>query len=159
MCGAIGDVRYGQGQIRHHRRGAVIIRGSYKLCSGVSSMQPSSVCRPSAIIPGWTEARRAAALSHCGSFFVHCPQLKTPRLTIVPVQRAGCFCILSGTYLASTTSGFPFSTIYVASSAAVPLPTFFAEWFVPAGINKTPPALSVTGGLPSTSYSNVPSRT
>jgi hypothetical protein len=50
----------------------------------------------------------------------------------------------------SSRSGFPFSTIYVASSAALLLPTFFAAWIVPAGMNKTSPALSVTGGLPST---------
>ena len=55
-----------------------------------------------------------------------------------------------GAHLTSTTSGFPFSTIYVASSAPLPLPTFFAAWIVPAGMNKTSPALSVTGGLPST---------
>jgi hypothetical protein len=54
-----------------------------------------------------------------------------------------------GAHLTSTTSGFPFSTIYVASSAALTLPTFFAAWIVPAGMNKTSPALSVTGGLPS----------
>ena len=29
-------------------------------------------------------------------------------------------------------------------------PTFFAEWTAPAGMNNTSPALSVTGGLPST---------
>ena len=52
-------------------------------------------------------------------------------------------------HLTGTTSGFPFSTIYVASSAALPLPTFFTAWIVPAGMNKTSPALSVTGGLPS----------
>src|SRR5262245_15865698 len=52
-----------------------------------------------------------------------------------------------------------FSTMYVASSAPLPLPTFFAAWIVPAGMNKTSPALSVTGGLPSTSYSSEPSMT
>jgi hypothetical protein len=52
-------------------------------------------------------------------------------------------------HLANVRSGFPFSTIYVASSAPIPLPTFFAEWMVPAGMNNTSPALSVTGGLPS----------
>src|SRR5262245_49673575 len=66
---------------------------------------------------------------------------------------------LTGAHLTSSTSGFPFSTIYVASSAPLPLPTFFAAWIVPAGMNKTSPALSVTGGLPSTSYSSEPSRT
>ena len=49
----------------------------------------------------------------------------------------------------NATSGLPFSTMYVASSAALPLPTFFAEWIVPAGMNRASPALSVTGGLPS----------
>ena len=29
----------------------------------------------------------------------------------------------------------------------MPLPTFFAEWIVPAGMNSTPPAFSVTGAL------------
>jgi hypothetical protein len=46
-------------------------------------------------------------------------------------------------------SGLPFSTTYVASSLAVPLPTFFAAWIVPAGMKRTSPALSVIGGLPS----------
>ena len=46
-------------------------------------------------------------------------------------------------------SGFPFSTTYVASSLAVPLPTFFAAWIVPAGMKRTSPALSVIGGFPS----------
>jgi hypothetical protein len=32
---------------------------------------------------------------------------------------------------------FPFSTTYVASSAPLPAPTFFALWIVPAGMNKT----------------------
>jgi hypothetical protein len=49
----------------------------------------------------------------------------------------------------STTSGFPFSTRYVASSAALPLPTCLAAWGAPAGMNKESPALSVIGGLPS----------
>ena len=39
------------------------------------------------------------------------------------------------------------------------LPRFLAAWNVPAGMNRTSPALSVTGALPSTSYSSVPSRT
>src|SRR5215217_9758112 len=56
---------------------------------------------------------------------------------------------LTGTHSASTTSGDPFSAIYVASSAALPLPTFFTAWKISAGMNKTSPALSVTGGLPS----------
>jgi len=42
-------------------------------------------------------------------------------------------------------SGFPFSTMYVASSAARPVPTFLAEWIVPAGMKRTSPALTVTG--------------
>ena len=41
----------------------------------------------------------------------------------------------------------------------VALPTFFAEWIVPAGMNSASPALSVTGGLPSTRYSGRPSMT
>ena len=53
-------------------------------------------------------------------------------------------------HLASTTSGFPFSTIYVASSEPLPLPTFFAPCFTPAGMNKTSPALSLIAPLPST---------
>jgi hypothetical protein len=56
-------------------------------------------------------------------------------------------------------SGFPFSTIYVASSVARPVPTFLAEWIIPAGMNRTSPALRITGALPSTAYSHVPSRT
>src|SRR5690349_1173048 len=63
------------------------------------------------------------------------------------------------THFAITTSGFPFSTMYVASSPPRPRPTFFAEWIVPAGTNRTSPALSVTGGLPCTRYSSVPSST
>src|SRR5262245_22774940 len=66
---------------------------------------------------------------------------------------------LTGAHLTSSTSGFPFSTIYVASSAPLPVPTFLAAWIVPAGMNKTSPALSVTDGLPSTSYSSEPSIT
>src|SRR5215207_3754009 len=58
---------------------------------------------------------------------------------------------------AGTTSGFPFSTTYVASSAPLPLPTFFTAWITPAGMNRTSPALSVTGGRPSTLYSSEPS--
>jgi hypothetical protein len=46
--------------------------------------------------------------------------------------------------------GFPFSTTSVASSAALPLPTFFTAWIAPAGTNKTSPALTVVGGWPST---------
>jgi hypothetical protein len=62
-------------------------------------------------------------------------------------------------HLLNVTSGLPFSTIYVASSAALTLPTFFAEWTVPAGMNKTSPALRVTGGLPLSRYSSEPSMT
>src|SRR6266446_310518 len=43
-------------------------------------------------------------------------------------------------HLTSVTSGLPFSTTYVPSSAAFTLPTFFAAWIVPAGMNKTSPA-------------------
>jgi hypothetical protein len=46
------------------------------------------------------------------------------------------------------TSGFPFST-YVASSAALPLPTFFTAWIAPAGTVRASPALKVFGGWPS----------
>src|SRR4051812_38838552 len=59
----------------------------------------------------------------------------------------------NGAHFASVRSGFPFSTMYVASSAALPLPTFFTAWIVPYGMNSTSPALSVTGGLPSRAYS------
>ena len=52
-------------------------------------------------------------------------------------------------HLTSVTSVFPFSTIYVASSAAFSVPTFFAECAAPAGINNTSPALSVVGGAAS----------
>ena len=45
-------------------------------------------------------------------------------------------------HLTTVRSGFPFSTIYVASSAPLPLPTFFAVWIAPAGTNKTSPALT-----------------
>jgi hypothetical protein len=45
-------------------------------------------------------------------------------------------------------SGLPFSTTYVASSAPLPLPMFFAEWIVPAGTNNTSPALTLVD-LPS----------
>src|SRR5215470_2715517 len=64
-----------------------------------------------------------------------------------------------GAHSTTARSGFPFSTTYVASSAPRPVPTFFAEWIVPYGMNRTSPALSVTGGLPSTVYSSSPSRT
>jgi hypothetical protein len=56
--------------------------------------------------------------------------------------------------LTSVRSGFPFSTIYVASSAPFRLPTFFAAWIAPAGMKRTSPGLSVTDGFPSTSYSS-----
>jgi hypothetical protein len=61
--------------------------------------------------------------------------------------------------LTISTSGFPLSTTYVASSAPLSLPTFLAAWMVPPGMNRTSPALSVTVGLPSTSYSREPSMT
>ena len=54
-----------------------------------------------------------------------------------------------GAHSASMTSGFPFSTMYVASSEALTVPTFFAVCIAPAGMNKASPALSVTGDLPS----------
>ena len=41
-----------------------------KALLGVSSMESPSEGRPSAIIPDWTEARRAAAAWHCGSFLL-----------------------------------------------------------------------------------------
>src|SRR5262245_27501485 len=68
-------------------------------------------------------------------------------LPVVCHVRHGCLARAQST---SVMSGFPFSTTYVASSAPRPVPTFFAEWIVPAGMNSTSPALSVTGGLPST---------
>src|SRR5688500_545211 len=55
-----------------------------------------------------------------------------------------------GAHSTSTTSGFPFSTTYVASSAALPVPTFFTAWIVSAGTKKTSLALTVVGGLSST---------
>ena len=64
-----------------------------------------------------------------------------------------------GYHFTNVMSGLPFSTTYVASSAPLPLPTFLAVWIVPAVTNRTSPALTVTGGLPPTSYSSVPSRT
>src|SRR5918995_5690121 len=64
-----------------------------------------------------------------------------------------------GAHSTSTTSGFPFSTTYVASSAALVVPTFLTAWIVSAGMNRTSPALSVVDGLPSTWYSSDPSRT
>src|SRR6266542_1961335 len=55
----------------------------------------------------------------------------------------------AGTHSTRVRSGFPFSTTYVASSAALPLPAFLTAGIVPAGTSKTSPALSVVGGLPS----------
>jgi hypothetical protein len=55
-------------------------------------------------------------------------------------------------------SGFPFSTTYVASSAAFPPPTFLTAWTAPAGTVRASPALHVLGGWPSISYSRDPSR-
>lgn len=78
---------------------------------------------------------------------------------IVPIGR---FRLILGTAQRSfeiTTSGFPFSTMYVASSAPLTVPAFFAAWIVPAGMNKTSPGPSVIGGLPSISYSSTPSMT
>jgi len=65
----------------------------------------------------------------------------------------GCHCVA---YSASTMNGLPFSTTYVASSAAVPLPTFLTEWTVSAGTIKASPALYVFGGWPSMEYSGIP---
>src|SRR5262249_31612248 len=59
----------------------------------------------------------------------------------------------------TTRNGFPFSTTYVASSAALTPPTFLTEWTVSAGTSRTSPAFSVCGGRPSRSYSSDPSRT
>ena len=39
-----------------------------------------------------------------------------------------------GAHSTTVRSGLPFSTMYVASSAARPVPTFLAEWIVPAGM-------------------------
>jgi hypothetical protein len=44
----------------------------------------------------------------------------------------------------------PFSTKYVARSAALPLPTLLTAWTVSAGTKKTSPASSVVGDWPST---------
>ena len=41
----------------------------------------------------------------------------------------------------------------------LPRPTFFTAWIPPAGMNSASPALSVTGGLPSSRYSREPSTT
>ena len=43
----------------------------------------------------------------------------------------------AGGHLAGVRSGFPFSTPYVASSAALPLPAFLTAWIAPAGTVKT----------------------
>ena len=58
--------------------------------------------------------------------------------------------VASGPHVAGTTSGFPFSATYVASSAALPLPMFFTAWIASAGMNNTSPALTVAGGSLST---------
>jgi hypothetical protein len=50
---------------------------------------------------------------------------------------------------ASVSSGLPFSTTYVASSAALPLPTFLTAWITPAGTVRASPALNVFGVWPS----------
>jgi hypothetical protein len=44
-----------------------------------------------------------------------------------PGHSALVWAALAAIHSARTTSGFPFSTIYVASSAPLSLPTFFAE--------------------------------
>jgi hypothetical protein len=51
---------------------------------------------------------------------------------------------------ASVMIDLPFSTVYVARSAALPVPTFFTACIVSAGTNRTSPDLTVVGGLPST---------
>ena len=53
----------------------------------------------------------------------------------------------AGAHSAGVRGGFPFSTTYVASSAALPLPTFLTAWIAPAGMVKASPALNVIGGL------------
>jgi hypothetical protein len=53
----------------------------------------------------------------------------------------------NSTHSTTTRNGFPFSTTYVASSAALPLPTFRTAWTVSAATSKTSPASSVVGGL------------
>src|SRR5262249_51191589 len=55
-------------------------------------------------------------------------------------------------------SGLPFSTRAVDSTAAEPLPMFFAACTVPAGRKNVSPALSFCAGLPSTWSSSSPSR-
>jgi hypothetical protein len=55
-------------------------------------------------------------------------------------------------------SGLPFSTTYVASYAASPLPTFFTAWIALAATVKASPAVTVVGML-SIWYSSAPSRT
>jgi hypothetical protein len=45
----------------------------------------------------------------------------------------------------TTRNGFPFSTMYVASSAALPVPTFRTAWTVSAGTIRASPALAVMG--------------
>src|SRR5262245_2161272 len=59
----------------------------------------------------------------------------------------------------TTRNGFPFSTTYVASSAALPVPTFLTAWTVSAGTIRAPPASNVFGGSPSIWYSSDPSST
>src|SRR5262249_1049607 len=60
---------------------------------------------------------------------------------------------------ARTSNGLPFSTTYVASPAAFPIPTFRTECTVSAGTIRASPALTVTGSSPSSLYSREPSRT
>jgi hypothetical protein len=59
---------------------------------------------------------------------------------------------------ASSITGFPFSTTYVASSDALPLPAFRTAWTTPAGTVKASPALHILVGWPSIWYSSDPSR-
>ena len=113
---------------------------------------------PGFFLPIEQEIGRALAARRSASVT---PTTNTEAETIT--TGAMCFRLIStpplSAHLARTTSGLPFSTIYVASSAPLPLPTFFAEGTTPAGINKTSPALSVTGGCPSSRYSSTPSST
>jgi hypothetical protein len=51
----------------------------------------------------------------------------------------------AGAHSTSVRIGFPLSTNYLASSAALPMPAFFTAWIVSAGTSTTSPALSVVG--------------
>ena len=93
---------------------------------------------------------------------IHLVESYSPRLgERIGFSRFGSRCtskmVSNCTHSTSTTSGFPFSTMYVASSEPMPGPTFLAVWIVPAGTNRTSPAFRVTGALPSSLYSSEPS--